>query len=144
MVDSGVDINHPELEGIIWVNQDEIPNNGLDDDNNGYVDDINGWNFLGDCEQENMESVRLQKREAPGSEEYEKFEEDRQKTIDGKRNELSRIDEFIDKAFSSDSLIKATLGKEEYTLEEVENFSPKNFKLIDALIFQRSFKERGH
>ena len=143
VVDSGVDINHPELEGIIWVNQDEIPNNGLDDDNNGYVDDINGWNFLGDCEQENMESVRLQKREAPGSEEYEKFEEDRQKTIDGKRNELSRIDEFIDKAFSSDSLIKATLGKEEYTLEEVENFSPKSFKIIDALIFQRSFKERG-
>ena len=47
VVDNGVDINHPDLEGRIWVNEDEIPNNGIDDDNNGYVDDIHGWNFLG-------------------------------------------------------------------------------------------------
>ena len=29
----------------MWVNEDEIPGNGIDDDHNGYIDDINGWNF---------------------------------------------------------------------------------------------------
>lgn len=47
VIDSGVDINHEDLQGKIWVNTNEIPNNGIDDDNNGYIDDIHGWNFLG-------------------------------------------------------------------------------------------------
>ena len=45
VVDSGVDILHPDLVSNIWENEDEIPSNGIDDDANGYVDDINGWNF---------------------------------------------------------------------------------------------------
>jgi len=47
VVDAGIDINHPDLKDIIWTNEDEIPGNGIDDDNNGYVDDVHGWNFLG-------------------------------------------------------------------------------------------------
>ncbi len=47
VVDAGMDINHEDLKDIIWTNEDEIPNNGIDDDKNGYVDDIHGWNFLG-------------------------------------------------------------------------------------------------
>ena len=47
VLDSGVDVNHQDLRDKIWINQNEIPNNGIDDDNNGYIDDINGWNFLG-------------------------------------------------------------------------------------------------
>ena len=45
MVDTGVDITHPELRESILVNDGEIPGNGLDDDGNGYVDDVYGWNF---------------------------------------------------------------------------------------------------
>src|SRR5690554_3605100 len=47
VIDSGVDIEHEDLEGKIWVNEGEIPDNGIDDDNNGYVDDVHGWNFIG-------------------------------------------------------------------------------------------------
>jgi subtilisin family serine protease len=47
VVDSGVDIRHPDLKGKLWVNAKEIPNNNRDDDKNGYVDDIFGWNFIG-------------------------------------------------------------------------------------------------
>ena len=36
VIDSGVDINHPELKNVIWVNENEIPNNGIDDDENGF------------------------------------------------------------------------------------------------------------
>lgn len=47
VLDSGVDTEHEDLNGKIWVNENEIPENGIDDDNNGYIDDIHGWNFLG-------------------------------------------------------------------------------------------------
>ena len=46
IIDTGVDINHPSLASSIWVNDDEIPGNGIDDDANGYIDDIHGWDFV--------------------------------------------------------------------------------------------------
>jgi subtilisin family serine protease len=48
VIDEGVDINHPDLKNNIWVNTDEVPNNGVDDDRNGYVDDRNGYDFAND------------------------------------------------------------------------------------------------
>ncbi|MHA2244401.1 MAG: S8 family serine peptidase [Candidatus Hodarchaeales archaeon] len=45
VIDSGVDFSHPDLMNQSWINPNEIPKNGLDDDNNGYVDDIVGWDF---------------------------------------------------------------------------------------------------
>lgn len=47
VIDSGVDVNHQDLQGKIWVNKGEVANNGKDDDQNGFIDDINGWNFIG-------------------------------------------------------------------------------------------------
>lgn len=48
IVDTGVDRTHPDLVGRIWINQAEIPANGIDDDANGYIDDVNGWDFAHD------------------------------------------------------------------------------------------------
>ncbi|MCG3211033.1 MAG: hypothetical protein FOGNACKC_04670 [Anaerolineae bacterium] len=45
VIDTGVDLDHPDLAGKLWVNTDEIPANGLDDDFNGYIDDVNGYDF---------------------------------------------------------------------------------------------------
>ena len=61
VIDSGIDIEHEDLDDVIWTNKDEIPNNGKDDDNNGYIDDIHGWNFLGNITAENLEFVRILK-----------------------------------------------------------------------------------
>lgn len=61
VIDSGVDIEHEDLKGKIWVNTKEIPNNKIDDDKNGYVDDVHGWNFLGNSKGENMNEARLEK-----------------------------------------------------------------------------------
>ncbi len=47
VIDSGVDIDHEDLQGRLWSNAGEIPGNGIDDDHNGYPDDVHGWNFLG-------------------------------------------------------------------------------------------------
>ncbi|WP_130735279.1 S8 family serine peptidase [Flavobacterium sp. J27] len=46
-LDTQIDLNHEDLQGQFWVNVNEIPDNGIDDDKNGYIDDYNGWNFLG-------------------------------------------------------------------------------------------------
>jgi subtilisin family serine protease len=60
IIDSGVDIEHEDLQGRIWVNEDEIAGNGIDDDNNGYIDDVHGWNFLGNANGENANDIRLE------------------------------------------------------------------------------------
>lgn len=45
IVDSGIDLDHPDLAANVWTNSGEIAGNGADDDNNGYTDDRNGWDF---------------------------------------------------------------------------------------------------
>lgn len=67
VIDSGVDYDHEDLADNMWVNEDEIPDNGIDDDNNGYIDDIHGWNFIGGPDgshvnNENLEIIRLYNR----------------------------------------------------------------------------------
>lgn len=64
VIDSGVQIDHPDLKNNIWVNSKEIANNGKDDDGNGYTDDIHGWDFIGgkdgkDVDHDTMESTRI-------------------------------------------------------------------------------------
>ncbi len=55
IVDTGVDLNHPDLKNNVWMNQGEIGKddlgkdkrtNGVDDDENGFIDDVHGWNFV--------------------------------------------------------------------------------------------------
>lgn len=55
VIDGGVDISHEDLRENIWVNEDETPGNGKDDDNNGYVDDVHGWNFIGGPDGKNVD-----------------------------------------------------------------------------------------
>jgi subtilisin family serine protease len=45
VVDTGCDIQHPDLAANIWYNSDEIPGDGIDNDRNGYIDDVFGWDF---------------------------------------------------------------------------------------------------
>ena len=46
VIDTGIDTSHKDLKDAIWINEDEIPGDSIDNDGNGYVDDINGWNFI--------------------------------------------------------------------------------------------------
>ncbi|MDP2711405.1 MAG: S8 family peptidase [Solirubrobacteraceae bacterium] len=46
VLDTGVQLDHPDLAGSIWTNPREIPGNGIDDDGNGIVDDVHGANML--------------------------------------------------------------------------------------------------
>lgn len=46
VIDSGVDVDHPDLEDSLWTNEQETPGNGRDDDGNGFIDDVHGWDFV--------------------------------------------------------------------------------------------------
>jgi subtilisin family serine protease len=64
IIDSGVEVDHPDLAGIVWTNPRERAGNGRDDDGNGYVDDVHGWDFIGgrdgrDVTQDTYEVTRL-------------------------------------------------------------------------------------
>jgi subtilisin family serine protease len=45
VVDTGLDIEHPDIAANVWRNGGEIAGNGIDDDGNGFVDDVYGWDF---------------------------------------------------------------------------------------------------
>lgn len=47
VLDTGSDLNHPDLRANLWSNPGEIPGNNVDDDQNGFIDDVNGWDFAG-------------------------------------------------------------------------------------------------
>ncbi|MBK5092293.1 MAG: S8 family serine peptidase [Actinobacteria bacterium] len=47
VIDTGIDLSHPDLASKLWQNPGEVPGNSVDDDGNGYVDDYNGYNWTG-------------------------------------------------------------------------------------------------
>ncbi|KAF4652705.1 hypothetical protein FOL46_009549 [Perkinsus olseni] len=46
VIDSGIDYEHPDLLGNLWINRHEIPDDNIDNDGNGFIDDVYGWNFI--------------------------------------------------------------------------------------------------
>lgn len=140
VIDSGVDIEHEDLQGKIWTNTDEIPDNGIDDDNNGYIDDVHGWNFLGNADGENVNDeqleitriyARLDERFAGKS--YADLNEEDQKDYDyyktlreeveGERKDaekvISQIQTLVDMMTEADTKLKKHFGGE-YTLSDLK------------------------
>ncbi len=60
VVDTGIDLSHPDLASVVWTNPREIPNNGLDDDGNGEVDDVHGWHYYTDDSGVSLEDNNVQ------------------------------------------------------------------------------------
>ncbi|WP_347372627.1 S8 family serine peptidase [Aequorivita sp. Q41] len=46
VLDDGIDLNHEDFEDNLWINENEIPNNNIDDDGNNYIDDSRGWSII--------------------------------------------------------------------------------------------------
>ena len=57
IMDTGVDLGHPDLAAQIWTNPGEIAGNGVDDDGDGYVDDVHGWDFGDEDDDPNPHAV---------------------------------------------------------------------------------------
>ncbi|MDT0690448.1 S8 family peptidase [Salegentibacter sp. F188] len=142
VIDSGVDIEHEDLQSVIWTNSDEIPGNGKDDDKNGYVDDIHGWNFLGDAVEENMEYVRIYKRLKPkydgkpassistaDREEYimyQRAKEEYNKELAEVNQNKQQYNQIKEQLTTAHKAVSAKLGKEDYTKAELSAFQPED------------------
>lgn len=123
VIDGGVDVNHEDLQGNVWVNEAEIPGNGIDDDNNGYIDDIHGWNFLGNSEGENIE--------------FETYELTRLYKLYNDRFEGKSVDEIpaadkddYDSYLEIRKTYLAELKEAKEERQMLESFD-KNFRMID-------------
>ncbi len=145
IIDSGVDIDHEDLKDNIWINEDEVAGNGIDDDKNGYIDDVHGWNFLGNSsgtnlDHANLEITRIFRKLAPRFQEVESakevnkdaradyalFAEAKEKILEelnGTSEELGQIGGFITVYNSSDSAAISDLG-EDYKMEDVLSWEP--------------------
>lgn len=128
IIDSGIDIHHPDLKSVIWVNKKETPNNRKDDDKNGYVDDIHGWNFLGDAIHENYEFIRLLKKGDDGSAEYKRAEKEYEEKIMEARAGQQQVDFFL----SLEPTIKKHLNTDSFTLEDVKAIDTTDDKVTEA------------
>lgn len=135
VIDSGVDITHEDLKSVLWVNRDEIPNNGKDDDNNGYADDVHGWNFLGDAVKENMEYTRIIRRLKPKYEgktssnvaaadqaefaEYQRAQAEYDKEYNETMQNKTQYQQIKTQLVAAHAAVSSQLGKENYTKEEL-------------------------
>jgi cell wall-associated protease len=146
VLDSGVDIYHEDLKECIWTNNDEIPDNGIDDDNNGYIDDVNGWNFLGgateDVAYDNLEFTRVYKilkakyegktkDQVADKEEfarYEKMAANYKTRVDAAKKEADEFYGILRFYNSAKSTVAKSLGKkkDDLTAVDVEKFKPAN------------------
>ena len=122
VVDSGTDLLHEDLKDVAWVNQKEIPSNGVDDDKNGYVDDINGWNFLGTIYKEHLEYQRIVKDPSIADEasvkEATKFYDE--KVAAAKANE-KRYGQMLKMVSNADDALSKHFNKSDYSKDEVSN-----------------------
>lgn len=141
IIDSGIDIEHEDLKGKIWTNTDEIPGNGKDDDNNGYIDDIHGWNFLGNANGENANSMRLErtrilakltaksetsqltKEEADLLEKVKAEVEAERSTYEGYLGQMGMLKPMIENV---PTMVEEKLGKKDYTEKDIEKWIKKH------------------
>ncbi len=140
VLDSGIDIEHEDLEGVIWTNIDEIPENGIDDDGNGFIDDIHGWNFLGDVVEENLEYTRIvrdYKDQFEGKYASDIPEEDLDafnlyraakaeydNEIESTENSLNRYAMMNNQIQEAEESIKLELEVDELSIEVLRSFKP--------------------
>lgn len=149
VIDSGIDIEHEDLKDVLWVNKDEVPGNGIDDDKNGYVDDIHGWNFIGGADGQNVDADNLEitrlvrigmnKFESPDEftnktnqekfpEEYEKYKE-MKKEVEGKlaeaKMQVAGIGEQMNQMITAFEGFGNEYGMDKViTIEDLKAFEP--------------------
>ena len=130
VIDSGIDIDHEDLNDVIWTNTDEIPNNGIDDDNNGFIDDIHGWNFLGEAYDEQLEYVRLLSTKDNTAPRYEEAQKEFDKAYQEASANKMQYEQILEQLVISDKAVAKHLNKTIYTKEEVNAIKTEDQTLL--------------
>ncbi len=143
VIDGGVDVNITDLKGRIWINEDEIPNNKIDDDKNGYVDDIYGWNFIGNTKGENIlyENYEFTRIYKGGKKEelYSKAKALYEAELDKREKEKEMLLKFERMYLAAKEVIKEETNVDVQSAEDLEGIKSKDQKVKEAVAF---LKER--
>lgn len=163
VVDTGVDIEHEDLKSVIWLNEDEIPGNGIDDDKNGYIDDVHGWNFIGgkkgnvleDTGELTREYVRLSKMFAAVGENgkiprkqrgdydnYKKIKAKFEKLRDQNRQQYDQYKNLYNNLRMSVDTLKSVMNVDKVTAAALDTFKATNPTLAFAKGYTVSMLKR--
>ncbi|MFW5761770.1 MAG: S8 family peptidase [Cyclobacteriaceae bacterium] len=166
VIDGGVDVKHEDLKKNVWINKDEIPGNGIDDDNNGYIDDVYGWNFIGNSNgdnvlYENLEFVRIIRKLEPKLARYTNMEEvpDKLKDdyqlyqrckakladeVETYQTEQQEVENFVQNIKALENALKEYTGKEKLNAKIVRNIETNDPAIEEAKFFMSLLYERGY
>lgn len=164
ILDSGVEIDHPDLADHVWTNPGEIAGNGVDDDGNGYVDDVHGWNFLGGPDGRNVDhdTYEMTRLHAEGRERFagaqpdtmspvvreeyelylaasEEFEEMRAERT-RMYTQIGAIAQAMDRAVT---ILSAEIGGSEPTVENVQAIDSPRTEVMQARNFFLQLAQQG-
>lgn len=152
VIDSGIDIEHEDLKDVMWINEDEIPGNGVDDDKNGYIDDIHGWSFIGGkngdvnaetlevtreyarlkTKYENITADKVGKKDKVEFEYWEKvkkkFEEDSERT----KRQYAFYKQLYENLKNANDTLKVVLKADKLTFDLLDKADLQNEKLKKA------------
>ncbi|NQZ43284.1 MAG: S8 family serine peptidase [Flavobacteriaceae bacterium] len=125
VLDSGMDLEHEDLDDVLWTNKGERPNNGKDDDGNGYIDDIHGYNFLGESYNEQLEYARMLRLGIGDAATRAKAQIELDKEYPQAVQNKQQYEQILQVVKSADEAVKKELGKSSYTKEDVMGIEPK-------------------
>ncbi len=144
VLDSGLDLEHEDLDDNLWTNTREVAGNGKDDDGNGYVDDIHGYNFLGNSYNEQLEYTRILRLGLGDADlqarAREKLESERAETTSNKE----RYSQILLAVKTADAAVKSHLGKDSYTKNDVmaiDSEDPEMQQHVAVLMQMYNFRD---
>jgi subtilisin family serine protease len=157
VIDTGIDIDHEDLTDAIWINPNEIPNNGIDEDGNGYIDDVHGWNFLGDGYEEQLEYVRLLAKGNHDDPDYSRAEKEYKEELKKYTQRLKEYtnlnqqyseykknyEQLLEQLTTADEIIAKYLNKKEYSKNEVEAINTFDSKLQESIAVMKYIYDLG-
>jgi subtilisin family serine protease len=164
VIDGGIDNEHEDLKANIWVNAKEIADNGIDDDKNGYIDDINGWNFLGNSNGENIDQANLEvlriyrqylpifdasdsasnrKKDPKNYAIYLKTKKVVEEKLANSKSEIARMDSTLATINTINKLVYQITFKNNPSLAELKSFKPANKNEKQIIDIAIKFKENG-
>ncbi|WP_291870896.1 S8 family peptidase [Maribacter sp.] len=119
VLDSGMDLKHEDLDGVLWTNKREKAGNGKDDDKNGYVDDIHGYNFLGESYNEQLEFARILRLNLGDAAMQAKAKAELDAKYPKAVQNKQQYEQILQQVKGSDAAIKKHLGKDSYTKKDL-------------------------
>ncbi len=143
IIDSGIDLAHEDFKDVLWKNPKEIAGDGIDNDQNGYVDDVHGYNFLGESSEEQLEFVRILAKNLGDPSLQKKAKTLYQVQFEEAKASVPQYEQIEKFISTSHQNLQKKLGKEAYTLKDLERYVPEGEEEEQAIRMVSQVLEMG-